>query len=88
MLDGKRDGWKEGTKIGRRRTDGGEEWERDGEGRGFGKEFIFFIFLIDLPSSPRPPSHVIIGRIFDRLSLWKRRRRVSFHHFIHVSAWR
>lgn len=46
MLDGKRDGWKEGTKIGRRRTDGGEEWERDGEGRGFGREFIF---LIDLP---------------------------------------
>lgn len=44
MLDGKRDGWKEGTKIGRRRTDGGEEWERDGEGRGFGRELIFLFF--------------------------------------------
>lgn len=41
MLDGTRDGWKEGTEI-RRRTDGGEEWGRDGEGRGFGREFIYF----------------------------------------------
>lgn len=63
MRDGKGDGWKEGTERGRRRTDGGTEWG----GGGFGRE----LFLIDLLWSPRPPSHVIIGRIFDCLSLWK-----------------
>lgn len=70
-----RRGWKEGTERGRRKTDGWEGWrwgvgghqEQDGDGRSQRRD----LFLIDLPRSPRPLTHVIIGRIFDLHSLWK-----------------
>lgn len=54
----------------RRRTDGGEGRDRgeDKEGRSRRRD----LFMIDLPRSPRPLSHVIIRRVFDLHSLWKR----------------
>lgn len=45
----------------------GRDREQDKEGRSRRRD----LFLIDLPRSPRPQSHVIIRRIFDLHSLWK-----------------
>lgn len=56
------DRWRGGVAVGV----GGHQ-EQDEDGRSQRRD----LFLIDLPRSPRPLTHVIIGRIFDLHSLWK-----------------
>ena len=60
----------------------GRDQERDTEGSSQRRD----LFLIDLPRSPRPLSHVIIGRIFDLHSLWKGCVISSAHSCVRLAA--
>ena len=64
---GARWGWKEGGGGGQMGGEGGREGGERAEGRGRSRRKD--LFLIDSPRSPRPLSHVIIGRVSDLRSL-------------------